>query len=130
MGWACGGCASHASLPELAERLAVLPRRMTVTPESPEEALARTGGGTFTQFAQPDVRGTVVLVVDDRVAVLLDEDSPPVPINGTCAMAIAAGQSYKAELVVVETLGRHALGRIIIQKAPAQAGDRATCKTP
>lgn len=86
----------------------------------------------------PDAHGTVVLRVDDRVAVRLDDDSPD--IEGIASMAIFTDR-YKGEIMVLEVFQRHALGRIAVEswavnhgfggpEERIRVGDRASCKTP
>jgi hypothetical protein len=85
--------------------------------------LARFCGPSHSDW---DGHGVVVMVRGARAAVLL-EDALPKP-SSPAFMAIFADGVYKGELCVQDIYCGHALGCLILQKAPAAVGDSAASK--
>jgi hypothetical protein len=114
-------CAStEPSLGELEGRLMALPERPHLVNPKPTLELLGT--------EVPDVRGDLVLVLGDRVAVRLTADSQPVPDDRAISLAICSDSGYLGEVLVVEVFRGHALGRILLQKRQFEPGNHATSR--
>lgn len=115
-------CASTGASPsELTRRLRALPERPNLaTPKAPQELMV---------MEVPDVRGDIVLVLGDRVAIRLAAESQPVPDDRALSLAIYSASGYLGEVLIVEVFRGHALGRILLQKRQFEPGDHARSRT-
>ena len=127
---AFGSCATATvDHQELAQRLEALPERPSlVGAKSRQETVEETSSG---QSSLPDVRGDVVMILGDRVAVRLDADSELVPRDRVYSMGLHSRAGYAGELMIVQTYDGHVLGRVIGRwRRQVEVGDRASCRTP
>jgi hypothetical protein len=127
IGLAAGACRTPI---DIEGRLLAMPREPGLRALSPEDFKIQPRGFMWLD-QQPDVRGQVVALVDDRVAVRLDADSEPVPGDRRCSMALYSDRGYLGELLVIEVIEGHALGIVCVSHGKGvQVGDRASCRAP